>query len=49
MSEELNPMPDAPVEKKDNKKVIIIVAAVLILCCCCVSVGVGGYYAWMNL
>ncbi|MFH2039086.1 MAG: hypothetical protein ABIJ65_06590 [Chloroflexota bacterium] len=49
MSEEFNPMPEAPVEKKDNKKVIIIVVAVLLLCCCCVAVGVGGYYAYMNL
>ncbi len=49
MSEEFNPMLETPVEKKDNKKVIIIVVAVLLLCCCCVAVGVGGYYAYMNL
>lgn len=49
MSEEFNPIPETPVEKKDNKKVIIIVAAVLLLCCCCLAVGVGGYYAYMNL
>lgn len=40
MSEEFNPMPDAPVEKKDSKKTIIIIAvvAIVLLCCCCLVV-----------
>lgn len=49
MAGEFNPMPETPVEKKDNKKVILIVVGVLLLCCCCLAVGIGGYYAYMNL
>jgi len=38
MSEEFNPMPEAPVEKKSKKTMIIIIAvAVIVLCCCCVT------------
>jgi flagellar basal body-associated protein FliL len=39
MSEEFNPMPEAPVEKKSKKTmIIIIVVAVIVLCCCCLGV-----------
>lgn len=43
MSEEYNPMPEVPVQKKSNKNVIIIVVVVLVVLCCCCLIGVGLY------